>query len=112
MLSAASITAERQPFESTAASVQSGQLAASGPAITPVTDVDAAVEAESASVAAAMGWWRLGLAVRASTIEAAAWAMTWLRQSRCQRSARRPLVLSDKIQTLQSRCKGSSQSFA
>ena len=56
MLSAASITAERQPFESTVASVQSGQLAASGPAITPVTDVDATVEAESASVAAAMGW--------------------------------------------------------
>ena len=92
--------------------MQSGQLAASGPAITPVIDVDATVEARSASVAAAMGWWRLRLAVRAFTVEVAAWAMRWLRQSRCQRSARRPLVLSDKIQTLQSRCKGSSQSFA
>lgn len=36
--------------------MQSGQLAASGPAITPVIDVDATVEAGSASVVAAMGW--------------------------------------------------------
>lgn len=80
MLSAASITAERQPFESTAASVQSVQHAASRPAITPATDVGPAVEAGSASVAAAMGWWRRRPAVRASMAEAAVWGMTWLRQ--------------------------------
>ena len=80
MLSAASITAERQPFESTAASVQSVQHAASRPAITLVTDVGPTVEAGSASVAAAMGWWRRRPAVRASMAEAAVWGMTWLRQ--------------------------------
>ena len=55
MLSAASITAERQPFESAIASVQSVLLAASRPAVVPVTNVDATVEAGSASVAAATG---------------------------------------------------------
>ena len=107
----ATVVERRQPFESTAASTRSGPLATSRLAIAPtVTATDAAGEAGSASGAAARGWWRRKQVVRASL--AAAWAMTCLRPTQARRGARRPQALSDKIQTLQSRCTRSSRSSA